>query len=231
MTEQEWLDCADPMMMVDFLGGKMSNRKMQLLACACCRRIWHLLIDERSRGAVEALERVADGLAAPSSLNSTRALAEAAVEFTSWAAHASSQAHLATVAVRWALTAGGTTSALGNAVNAAACDKDPRYGREYSATKKAEGKWQAVLLRDIIRPFGSLTFDSVLLTPILRAMAQTAYEERQLPAGSLDRASIAAVADTLEETGCTEQAILEHLRGPGPHVRGCWAVDLLTGRR
>ncbi len=33
---------------------------------------------------------------------------------------------------------------------------------------------------------------------------------------------IAVLADALEEAGCTDPAILSHLRGPGPHVRGCW---------
>lgn len=35
------------------------------------------------------------------------------------------------------------------------------------------------------------------------------------------------LADALEEAGCTDEAILSHCRGPGPHVRGCWVVDLL----
>ncbi len=43
-----------------------------------------------------------------------------------------------------------------------------------------------------------------------------------------DRLSI--LADALEEAGCTDAAILEHCRGPGPHVRGCWVVDLLLGK-
>jgi pSer/pThr/pTyr-binding forkhead associated (FHA) protein len=38
------------------------------------------------------------------------------------------------------------------------------------------------------------------------------------------------LADALEEAGCSDAELLGHLRGPGPHVRGCWAVDLLTGR-
>ena len=38
------------------------------------------------------------------------------------------------------------------------------------------------------------------------------------------------LADALEEAGCTTEAILSHCRQPGEHVRGCWVVDLLTGR-
>src|SRR5262249_16813133 len=39
-----------------------------------------------------------------------------------------------------------------------------------------------------------------------------------------------ALLDALQEAGCDHEAILGHLRGPGPHVRGCWALDLLSGR-
>ncbi len=39
------------------------------------------------------------------------------------------------------------------------------------------------------------------------------------------------LADALEEAGCTDSAILDHCRGPGPHVRGCWVVDLLLGKQ
>ena len=39
------------------------------------------------------------------------------------------------------------------------------------------------------------------------------------------------LADALEEAGCTDAAILGHLRGPGPHVRGCWVIDLLLGKK
>lgn len=35
------------------------------------------------------------------------------------------------------------------------------------------------------------------------------------------------LADALEEAGCADVALLSHCRGSGPHVRGCWVVDLL----
>ena len=61
------------------------------------------------------------------------------------------------------------------------------------------------------------------LTPTVLGLAQAAYDER-----AFDRLPI--LADALEEAGCEDGGILDHLRGPGPHVRGCWVVDLLLGK-
>jgi hypothetical protein len=46
----------------------------------------------------------------------------------------------------------------------------------------------------------------------------------------LDAAGLAVLADALEDAGCTDAELLGHLRRPGPHVRGSWALDLITGR-
>jgi hypothetical protein len=35
------------------------------------------------------------------------------------------------------------------------------------------------------------------------------------------------LADALEDTGCGEPVLLNHLRRPDGHLRGCWALDLL----
>jgi hypothetical protein len=68
------------------------------------------------------------------------------------------------------------------------------------------------------------------LSAAVVAVARAAYEERQLPAGTLDAARLAVLADALEEAGCTDAALLGHCRGAGPHVRGCWVVDALLGQ-
>jgi hypothetical protein len=77
MTEAEWLACTDPHLMLEFLKGTASDRKLRLFGAACCRRIWHLLTDEWSRGAVEVGELLADGLVAETEAN---AVGEAAAE-------------------------------------------------------------------------------------------------------------------------------------------------------
>jgi hypothetical protein len=64
----------------------------------------------------------------------------------------------------------------------------------------------------------------------VRRLAEAAYAERQLPAGALDPARLAVLADALEEAGLTDAELLHHLRGPGPHVRGCFAVDAVLGK-
>jgi hypothetical protein len=38
------------------------------------------------------------------------------------------------------------------------------------------------------------------------------------------------LADALEEAGCEDRAILDHCRGPGPHVADCWVVGVLLGK-
>jgi hypothetical protein len=88
------------------------------------------------------------------------------------------------------------------------------------------------LLREIVgNPFRPIMLDPVWRTSTVAALAQAAYDERALPAGTLAPDRLAVLADALEEAGCTTADLLDHLRGPGPHVRGCWVIDLLMGRQ
>jgi hypothetical protein len=101
-------------------------------------------------------------------------------------------------------------------------------GDELRALKQA----QCELIRDIfgLPHFRPVPLDPAWRTPTVAAVARAAYEERHLPSGHLDPAHLAVLADALEDAGCNQAELLGHLRGPGPHVRGCWALDLILGK-
>jgi len=54
-------------------------------------------------------------------------------------------------------------------------------------------------------------------------MAREIHDERRF-------GDLPILADALEDAGCSAEAVLRHCRGPGPHVRGCWVVDLALGK-
>jgi hypothetical protein len=100
------------------------------------------------------------------------------------------------------------------------------------ATTEAERGVLCALVRDL---FGPLPFRPLALAPAWRtahvlALANDASDNRILPAGHLDPQRLGVLADALEEAGCTDADILDHLRGPGPHVRGCWAADAILAK-
>ena len=61
------------------------------------------------------------------------------------------------------------------------------------------------------------------------SLARAAYEQRELPGGNLDTTRLAVLADALEDAGAAA-GLVAHCRSPGPHVRGCWPIDLLLGK-
>jgi hypothetical protein len=67
-------------------------------------------------------------------------------------------------------------------------------------------------------------------TPARPSAGEYREEEDGCKKGEVRFADMPILADALEEAGCADAAILGHCRGGGEHVRGCWVVDLLTGR-
>ena len=102
------------------------------------------------------------------------------------------------------------------------------------SAEKRERRGQAALLRDVVgNPFRSGYVDPSWLSwngGAVTKLARVLHDERSLPAGTLDNARLAVLADALEDAGCTDAVVLDHCRGPGPHVRGCWVVDAVLGK-
>jgi hypothetical protein len=215
MTESDWLNATAPQPMLEFLRGKVSDRKLRLFAVACCRRYWHLFTDERCRRAVEVSERYADGQADADEL--AAATEEARVVWDQEAR------------VMWGdITAQGPRDAIDYRPPPAASPHDDRGS-------VAEQAGQAHLLRELFGPwpFRRPTLDPSVLAwngGVVRSLAQAAYDDRQLPSGHLDPDRLLILADALEEAGCSDAELLSHLHGPGPHYRGCWALDVVLGK-
>jgi hypothetical protein len=229
MTEKEWCYGTSPLPMLVHLrdAGGASERQLRLFAAACCQRGWDLLGGELNRRAVKVAERHADGLATDKELASARdgtgawwraggtedvlartarGAAGYAAGHDPWRAAYDVASHMA-----WLISHGG----------AGVAGADGWKARE--ERKAAERGTQAGLLRDIV---GNQFRPLPLLNPAwdgwVAKMAAAIYEERRF-------ADLPILADALEDSGCNDTDLLSHLRGPGPHVRGCHAVDRVLG--
>jgi hypothetical protein len=237
MTEAEWEKCSDPGQMLELLRacGMLSERKSRLFAAACCRRIWEVMTDDRSREAVAVCERYADGEVGRKQLVAARRLASSATRLSGLSA---ADRVLADNTVRHA--AGVALNACRNPRSAKPLDvaESTAYWASrlvyHVPGEMGERAAQCSILRDL---FGPPPFLPVVVQRawlafsdgLVRSLAVAAYREREMPEGNLDAARLGVLADALADAGCADSELLDHLRGPGPHVRGCRVLDAILG--
>ena len=246
MTEAEWLACGEPLRLASFAQGRWSLRRQLLLACAGCHAVaMHLPAPQRVQRMLEAVERFADGEAESDEVD--------AAQMSTWDlplkwANSGDPIwlHASAVAALWPalrlgqiIHYGCETAAYESRARAAALSSQRRSFRlwkrgpklsaeEYSAAHAtgAAAEKQAFChrIRDIVgNPFRPAAFAPEWRTDTEAALAAQMYESR-------DFAAMPILADALQDAGCDSADILDHCRGPGPHVRGCWVVDLVLGK-
>jgi hypothetical protein len=235
LLHQDDLDtCVDRRLILDSIGDQAGDRKLRLFLVACCRRIWPLLHDERCRHAVQVAERFADGLADAAQLAAAHEAAKAARDARAPGAPVNATYPFLEPSrgklgydrehpVMLDVHEGASRAASGMANY-----RGRMEGSVWSGTLREEIAWQCGVLRDM---FGYL-YHSVAIEPAWRSrevlsLAQAAYFERGLLTGELDGKRLAVLADVLEKTSPKSREVVAHLRAPGPHVRGCWALDLV----
>src|SRR5262245_9901170 len=224
MSEEEWLACAEPNQMCDFLWSNASDRKLRLFACACCRQVeFHLWGGEWSHRAITVAEKYADQFTTRTELEAAQTAVENQLELY----------HDEPVydASFWACNSDMTEGAWLCAFYAANCSvRVIEYGtQDFDAKcKSLRNKTllaQATVLRDIFgNPFRPVSVDPAWLTSDVLALARGIYDER-----AFDRMPI--LADALQDAGCTNDDILSHCRDTSaPHARGCWVVDRILNK-
>jgi hypothetical protein len=230
MTEQEWLTCTDPQPMLDYVAGKVSDRKLRLFAVACVRRVWHLIPDARSRDAVEGAELYADGRLNEEKFFSVFWSAANALEKISGRS-AIYAASAACGSARWRFADESHTQWEPGEAFFDAQLTAKQVARAFHPDTDKQRTTQTTLVLDIFgNPFHPVIINPNWRVPAVLALATTAYDNRILPAGTLEPARLAVLADALEDAGCTDADILAHCRSGGEHVRGCWALDLVLAR-
>jgi hypothetical protein len=192
-----------------------SERKLRLYACGCCRQVWHRLAPP-CRRAVVAAERYADGLARVNELaRAWRACrkAEDGRPIRAVDPAAGAQYYQTTELVH-RVAAPVITPAD---VQAVALDLRPWRGDDME-NDAVDAACQAVA-DDVFGPATPVP----PLNPAWRSEAVLALARAVYKGQAFD--GLPALADALEEAGCTDAALLGHLRSAAPHVRGCWALD------
>ena len=219
MTEAEWLASDDPRAMWNHVRAGASRRKRTLINCACA---WYLVPwspDPSVRQAIERAERYADGGLADSTLwkwgqRMVRlgiACRDQGMDPKAWSA-----TYVASVACsppEW-----GSVAWVGL----------ENHSREFGQADifppgwLSEAKRKAgIVLRDVLgNPFRPAVFDPRWRTADVVGLARGVYDER-----ALDRMPL--LADALMDAGCADEQVIGHCRSAGPHVRGCWVVDLI----
>jgi hypothetical protein len=216
MTEAEWLTCEQLRPMLDFVvGGYLRRqlrgwllgdrqRKLRLFLCAC----W------RAEGAggyeplVEVAERYAEGAATRAELKLARQRAlEMWLSWRPWWRYGLREPY-----ARVALSPTAMSAAVMHRL--AASGYISLLGLEPRSVR---------LLREIIQPFRDYAERPAWLSRDVRNVARAIAQERLY-----ERMDI--LADALEDAGCDDSLLLDHCRCGDKHVRGCWALDVLTGQ-
>jgi hypothetical protein len=226
MTRQQWLAHSDPLLLLDSLGSA-NDRRLWLFVCACCRMIPEIAINDQACVALDWAEACAAGRFDRGQLEARwqRGLpptgdpeADAALQVALFSTGPSGQTmalaafRLATVARRRAAEFAGRHPAR-------------------RAERRAVGRWRRILrqqqgelLRCILpNPYGPIAVEpvqSVRRDHRVLAMVRAIYDERLF-------ADVPILADALEDAGYHDPEVLAHSRGPGPHARGCWVLELL----
>jgi hypothetical protein len=228
MTEAEWLTTKLPLYMLGEYPAEWNVRKGRLFWCACLRRTWEQLADERTRLLVEEVELHPEAdidwfvrerrFALEGYINWNNST-HSGLWLDSWALDTFLDAPPGSL---MRLAEGLAHQAAEDWSRATGLAHWSRMGAEAEAAEKAR---QCDIIRDIFgNPFSPVPFAPEWRTDTALSLARQMYDSR-------DFGAMPILADALQDAGCDNDDILSHCRDTNRvHVRGCWVVDLVLNK-
>ena len=212
MTEEEWTTSEDPDALLDAAKALklLPARKARLFAGGCFRLVWDLVGADDIRLAVDMSDARADKkIDQPELERHQYPMTVPSDTVRSWLA----------VAIQSLATANLNPSYVAWQVRTATENDTYRHARRGIPCPA-----QAELVREVVgNPFRPAALDPRWRTADVVGLARGIYEDR-----AFDRLPL--LADALMDAESDDEDILSHCRAAGPHVRGCWVVDLVLGR-
>src|SRR5262245_36925576 len=231
MTEHEWLTGNDPLILLDHLYPQRGldsiepqSRQSRLYLLACARRSWDRLPGV-CRAVIAAAERIYQGRLTDNRLRSdVYPVAEELVHCRGEKARVN--------AIGRSLVDRGLAEARSVWVDV---DFDTKLWQGFAHLAFFPFSQRTPYYRRIPEELHSAdllreTFGNPFERPPpfdLRWRSETVVQLARHVQSSGDFSTLPILADALEDAGCNRGDLLDHLRGGGPHVRGCWALELV----
>jgi hypothetical protein len=214
MQESQWAKSQDAVAMLRSIPKQPSDRKLRLLACACCRHFQEFLTEKHFSEAIEIAESFADGKSSKAALKRARQ----SVQAVRHALPANSTKNRVEWVALWLVEVSASENAFGQVAG-----EIQRFVSE-GLLKPREQAPAASLLRCILgNPFQHVAMDPRWRSSQVLSTAKSIYDE-----AVFDR--LPQLAKELKNAGCRDTDILKHCRNQGPHVRGCWVIDQLLAK-
>jgi hypothetical protein len=226
-TEKDWIRGHDAIAMAAYLQGQANERRLRLVACACCRQLETIAGPDWSKEALTAAEQLAEGLLTLEDLDPVR---QRLLDATAWAGEWADETPEENVvrAVR-ALLHPKAGYALRETLDALerAAHLSGSTEAECLERSRLELKRQAAVMREIAgNPFRIAVIEEPWKRwhgGCLVHLAKEIYDTRTFQ-------DVPMLGDVLEDAGCTAVELLDHCRLDSWHALGCWVLDGILGK-
>jgi len=225
-TEKDWCRGHDAIAMTAFVQARLGERKLRLIAAACCRLRKGLTESDGARDALRAAEDYADGRIDAAAFTEAR---QRVLDATAWAGDWADETPEENVArALRSLMQPKAGAALREVIDA--LERAAHLAGSDAADRLDRSRRELVRQASVLREVAGNPFRPAVVAPQWKAwhgdclveLARDIYRMRAFH-------DLPLLGDVLEDAGCDDTELLDHCRGDGAHAVGCWLLDEILG--